>query len=85
LKEFYRRVNILLKVRRANSVVTKIQRVDQQGEVAVFDDKSIVEEQISKYFTEIYKRPQHMRAANSEIDFDVGMMKRCRSTLVAIV
>jgi hypothetical protein len=26
LKEFYRRANILLKVRRANPVVTKIQR-----------------------------------------------------------
>ena len=43
MKEFYRRANILLKVRRANPVVTKIQRVDQQGEAAVYDDKSIVE------------------------------------------
>ena len=72
MKEFYRRANILLKVRRANHVVTKIQRVDQQGEVAVYDDKSIVEGQIAEYFTEIYKRPQHMRVANSDIDFDVG-------------
>ena len=71
MKEFYRRANILLKVRRANPVVTKIQRVDQQGEVAVYDDKSIVEKQIAEYFTEIYKRPQHMSVANSDIDFDV--------------
>ena len=72
MKEFYRIANILLKVKRANPVVTKIQRVDQQGEVEVYDDKSIVEEQIAKYFTEIYKRLQHMSVANSEIDFNVG-------------
>jgi hypothetical protein len=34
-------------VRRANPVVTKIQRLDQQGEVAVYDDKSIVEDKCS--------------------------------------
>ena len=71
LKEFYRRANILLKVRRANPVVTKIQRVDEQGEVAVYDDKLIVEKQIAEYFTEIYRRPQHMHVANNEIDFNV--------------
>ena len=71
LKEFYRKANILLKVRRANPVVTKIQRIDEQGEVAVYDDKLIVEKQIAEYFTEIYRRPQHMRVINGEIDFNV--------------
>ena len=71
LKEFYRKANILLKVRRANPVVTKIQRVDEQGEVAVYDDKLIVENQIAEYFTEIYRRPQHMRVANNKIDFNI--------------
>jgi hypothetical protein len=59
-------------VRRANPVVTKIQRVDEQGEVADYDDKLIIEEQIANYFTEIFSRTQNMRLAKSEIDFNVG-------------
>jgi hypothetical protein len=72
LKEFFRRANILLKVRRANPVVKNIQRVDELGEIAVYDDKLIVEKHIAKYFTEIYRRSQHMRVTNSEINFNVS-------------
>jgi hypothetical protein len=30
-----------------------------------------VEKQIAEYFTEIYRRPQHMHVVNNEIDFNV--------------
>jgi hypothetical protein len=65
-------------LRRPNPVVTKIQRVDEQGEVAVYNDKLIEEEQIAKYFTEIYRRPQHMRVVNNEIDYNVRRMRKCK-------
>jgi hypothetical protein len=64
MKEFYRRANILLKIRRANPV-------DEKSEVSVYDGKLIVEKQIEKYFTEINRRPQHKSVAISEINFNV--------------
>jgi hypothetical protein len=40
--------------------------------VRVYDNKSIVEDQIAKYLTEIYKRPKHIINVKNEIDFTVG-------------
>ena len=39
--------------------------------MTVFDDKEIVEREVANYFTEIYKRPSHMVAPASHVDFDV--------------
>ena len=71
MKEFYKKANELLKIRRAHPVVSKIQKLDETGEVTVFEDKEIVEKEVANYFTEIYKRPSHMRAPALHIDFDV--------------
>ena len=71
MKEFYKKANELLKIRRAHPVVSKIQKLDETGEVTVFEDKEIVEREVANYFTEIYKRPSHMRAPALHIDFDV--------------
>ena len=71
MNEFYKKANKLQKIRRAHPVVSKILKVDEQGEVTVFDDKEIVEREVANYFTEIYKRPPHMVAPARHIDFDV--------------
>jgi hypothetical protein len=42
MKEFYKKANELLKIRRAHPVVSKIQKLDETGEVTVFEDKEIV-------------------------------------------
>ena len=84
MKEFYKKANELLKIRRAHPVVSKIQKLDETGEVTVFEDKEIVEKEVANYFTEIYKRPSHMRAPALHIDFDVES-RRCKSTLVVTV
>ena len=71
MKEFYKKENELLKIRRAHRVVSKIQKVDEAGEVTVYEDKEMVEIEVANYFTEIYKRPPHMRAPASYANFDV--------------
>jgi hypothetical protein len=35
-------------------------RTDERGEVEVIDDKSAAECAIAEYFTNIYKRPEHI-------------------------
>ena len=57
MKEFYKKANELLKIRRAHPVVSKIMREDEVGEVEVYEEKEAVERLIAQYFTEIYKRP----------------------------
>jgi hypothetical protein len=57
MKEFYAKANALLKIRRTNPVVTRVQREDEIGEVHTFEEKSAVDLNIAKYFTDIYKRP----------------------------
>ena len=71
MKEFYKKANELLKIRRAHPVVSKIMREDELGEVEVVEDKEIVERLIAQYFTEIYKRPPHMKIPAKQVDFDV--------------
>ena len=59
MKEFYTKANALLEIRRTNPVVTRVQREDELGEVHTFEEKSAVDLNIVKYFTNIYKRPEY--------------------------
>lgn len=52
-------------------MVTKVQRTDDKGEVEVLDDKSLAEQAIAEYFTQIYKRPDHMKIKPSDYDFNL--------------
>ena len=61
MKEFYKKANSLLKIKRSNPVVTKVQIEDELGEKQIFDDKSGVDYVISQYFADIYKRPDYRR------------------------
>ena len=47
-------------IKRSYPVVTKVKRVNDNGDVEVFEEKVHVEKAISDYFTGIYKRPDHM-------------------------
>ena len=51
MKEFYQRANALLKIKRNNPVVTKVQREDEMGDTQVFEEKTAVDSEIAKYFT----------------------------------
>ena len=42
MKEFYKKANALLKIKRSNPVVTKVMREDELGEAQVFEEKSSV-------------------------------------------
>ena len=48
MKEFYAKANTLLKIRRTNPVVTRVQREDEIGEVHTFEEKSAVDLNIAK-------------------------------------
>ena len=61
MKEFYKKANSLLKIKRSSPVVTKVQKEDELGETQIFEEKSAVDYAISKYFTDIYKRPDYRR------------------------
>ena len=61
MKEFYQKANALLKIKRNNPVVTKVQREDELGDNQVFEEKTAVDSEIAKYFTGIYKRPEYRR------------------------
>ena len=72
VKEFYMKANSLMKIKRANPVVIKVQREDEHGDMQVFDDRIAADGEIAKYFTNIYKRPEFRRSAPADVDFDVG-------------
>jgi hypothetical protein len=61
MKEFYKKANSLLKIKRSNPVVAKVQREDEFGETQVFEDKTAAETVKAQYFTDIYKRPDYRR------------------------
>jgi len=77
MKEFYKKANSLLKIKRSNPVVTKVMREDEFGEAHVFEEKSSVENVIAQYFNDIYKRPdcrrRHFRSDNFDVDDDEVM------------
>jgi hypothetical protein len=60
MKEFYALVNKVMRIQRSNPVVTKVKRTGDNGDVEVFEEKTQVEKAIRDYFTDIYKRPDHM-------------------------
>jgi len=71
LKEFYQLANKVLRIKRSHPVVTRVTRIDNRGEIEVIDDKSAAEQAIAEYFTNIYKRPDHMMPSAGDIDFNV--------------
>ena len=60
MKEFYALANKVMRIKRSNPVVTKVKRVSDNGDVEIFEEKTQVEKAISGYFSDIYKRPEHM-------------------------
>ena len=60
MKEFYETANRFMRIKRSNPVVTKVKRSSDGGEVETFEDRIQVEKAISDYFSDIYKRPEHM-------------------------
>jgi hypothetical protein len=60
MKEFYALANKVMRIKRSNPVVTKVKRISDNGDVEIFEEKTQVEKAISDYFTDIYKRPEHM-------------------------
>ena len=40
--------------------MSKVQKLNQNGDLEVIDDKNLAEQAIAEYFTQIYKRPEHM-------------------------
>ena len=71
MKEFYAKANSLLKIKRSNPVVTKVQREDENGDTQIFEDKTLVEGEIANYFSGIYKRPDYRRQEFRSVDFNV--------------
>jgi hypothetical protein len=61
MKEFYKVANKVLKIKRSNPVVTKVQRESMTGDIEVITEKTEVDNAIAEYFSVIYKRPDHMQ------------------------
>ena len=60
MKEFYTLANKVIIIKRSYPVVTKVKRSTDNGDVEIFEEKTQVEKAISDYFSDIYKRPEHM-------------------------
>ena len=60
MKEFYETANRYMRIKRSNPVVTKIKRSSDGGEVEILEERIHVEKAISDYFSDIYRRPEHM-------------------------
>ena len=43
MKEFYMKANSLLKIKKSNPVVTKVQNEDDNGDTQVYEEKSAVD------------------------------------------
>ena len=65
MKEFYKVANKVLMIRTSNPVVRRL-RIGNEGEEEIIEDRVLVEEEISKYFKTIYKRPEHLANNNGE-------------------
>jgi hypothetical protein len=74
MKEFYALANKIMRIKRSNPVMTKVKRVSDSGDVEVFEDKAHVEKAISDYFTDIYKRPDHMAPGREDEGEDEEMI-----------
>lgn len=67
MKEFFQLANRVLRIKRNHPVVSKVQKLNGNGEVEVIDDKNLAEQAIAEYFTQIYRRPEHMALLPSDI------------------
>ncbi len=65
MKEFYKIANKVLMIRTSNPVVRRL-RIGNEGEEEIIEDRVLVEEEISKYFKTIYKRPERLANINEE-------------------
>jgi nitrate reductase beta subunit len=65
MKEFYKIANKVLMIRTSNPVVRRL-RIGNEGEEEIIEDRVLVEEEISKYFKTIYKRPERSANINGE-------------------
>ena len=61
MKDFYQLANKVLMIKRNHPVVTKVRCDNESGEQEVFEERNMVERAIAEYFTEVYKRPDHLR------------------------
>ena len=60
MKLFYEVANRYMRIKRSNPVDTKIKRSRGGEEEEIFEDRIHVEKAISDYFSNIYRRPEHM-------------------------
>jgi hypothetical protein len=60
MKEFYKVANKVLMIRTNNPVVRQL-RKGIEGEKEIIEDRTLVEEEITNYFKEIYRRLGHMK------------------------
>jgi len=65
MKEFYKIANKVLMIRTSNPVVSRL-RKGNEGEEEIIEDRVLIEEEISKYFKTIYKRPERSANINGE-------------------
>jgi hypothetical protein len=68
MKEFYELANKYMRIKRSNPVVTRIKRNSDGGEEEIFEERVHVEKAISDYFSDIYRRPEHMAVVNNIVD-----------------
>ena len=54
--------NKVLMIKKNHPVVTKVKTDGSDGNAEVFEERTSVEKAIAGYFTEIYRRPNHMVA-----------------------
>ena len=80
MKEFYALANKVMRIKRSNPVVTKVKRTSDNDDVEIFEEKTQVEKAISDYFTDIYKRPDHMMVLDEDVENDDEEMINIMST-----
>jgi hypothetical protein len=49
-----------VRIKRSNPVVTKVKRNSGGYDVEIFEERGLVEQAISEYFSDVYKRPDHL-------------------------
>ena len=74
MKQFYEVANRYMRIKRSNPVVTKIKRSRGGVEEEIFEERIHVEKAISDYFSDIYRRLEHMVANNCSGNEDEKMI-----------
>ena len=68
MKEFYELANRYKRIKRSNPVITRVKCNSDGGEEEIFEERVHVEKAISDYFSDIYRRPEHMAVVNDVVD-----------------